>query len=231
MKRRVRPCYFLYFLVGILLEVLTVVENRVKGEESWRSSVLTDSNWVRPLRQWNLSAEDSCQLNNTTIYDLCEITARVPGDLLTDLMRAGLIQDPYFNRNWLTQRHVWMGSPRNPDDRQRRRTWIYSTQFNLPDHLNDNYLLVAESIKMGARVELNGVLLGTATNQFRRYIFNLTPEALLRGLSLSNGQRRHDLKIVFDPDISTDGRFMACSGGWDWAPYVECTSCQRVLLC
>ena len=29
----------------------------------------------------------------------------------------------------------------------------------------------------------------------------------------------HSLSITFDPTIATGGRFMACSGGWDWAPY------------
>ena len=32
-------------------------------------------------------------------------------------------------------------------------------------------------------------------------------------------QHGNTLEIVFDRSISTHGRFMACSGGWDWAPY------------
>ena len=28
-----------------------------------------------------------------------------------------------------------------------------------------------------------------------------------------------NIEISFDPNIDTEGRFMACSGGWDWAPY------------
>eukprot|EP01079_Euglenida_sp_SAG-EU17-18_P009525 gene9525-250_t len=65
-------------------------------------------------------------------------------------------------------------------------------------------------IKMGAVVSLNGADLGTATNQFLRYAFHLDT-AQLRQTNL--------LRVRFPLGLSTGGRFMACSGGWDWAPY------------
>ena len=27
------------------------------------------------------------------------------------------------------------------------------------------------------------------------------------------------MTVTFDATISTEGRYMDCSGGWDWAPY------------
>ena len=39
-----------------------------------------------------------------------------------------------------------------------------------------------------------------------------------RTIQMQNKNNIH-LEISFDPEIDTNGRFMACSGGWDWAPY------------
>ena len=190
--------------------------------QAWLS-VLPDSDLVVDLTLWNVSSSDDWDMTTGTGFQ--NLSAKVPGDLLTDLLHAGVIQDPYFNRDFLTQSHVWMGPRRHDKDQERTRTWTYSTQFTIPDATNATYFLVAESIKMGARVQLNGVVVGLASNQFRRYLFHLTAEALLRGALQPGGNRRHELEIVFDPSISTNGRFMACSGGWDWAPYVRSTNC------
>ena len=189
------------------------------GEVHTGPSVVADSDLKVKLTRWSVFSRDDW--NKTAGLGVKNLSATVPGDLLTDLLRAGVIQDPYFNRNFLTQSYVWMGPRRHDNDRERTRTWIYSTHFTITDATDVTYVLVAESIKMGARVTLNGVLVGTATNQFRRYLFHLTRKALLRGALDSNGSRQHELVIVFDPSISTNGRYMACSGGWDWAPYVR----------
>lgn len=53
-----------------------------------------------------------------------------------------------------------------------------------------------------------------ATDQFLRYSFELTAAALRRA---DGGASR--LAVTFDPAIGVDGRFTACTGGWDWAPY------------
>ena len=79
-----------------------------------------------------------------------------------------------------------------------------------------------DGVKMGAAVSLNGHALttpidapeGNITDQFLRYAF---PVAKL--LRASNR-----LEVVFDMSIGTDARFMACSGGWDWAPYSDLRS-------
>eukprot|EP01088_Endostelium_zonatum_P001319 TRINITY_DN11638_c0_g1_i1.p1 TRINITY_DN11638_c0_g1~~TRINITY_DN11638_c0_g1_i1.p1 ORF type:complete len:932 (+),score=184.72 TRINITY_DN11638_c0_g1_i1:367-2796(+) len=67
---------------------------------------------------------------------------------------------------------------------------------------------------MGATVTLNGHSLGTLTDQFMRYQFDVT--SILSRTS-------NVLQVVFPKNygIPTQGRFMACSGGWDWAPYSQ----------
>jgi hypothetical protein len=94
---------------------------------------------------------------------------------------------------------------------------------------------MVEGIKMGATVSLNGVSLApqNITDQFLRYILPLPRHALERGESVTSRSsskghsgttdiklQQHTLTVTLDPAIATNGRFMACSGGWDyWAPY------------
>jgi hypothetical protein len=135
------------------------------------------------------------------------IPAVVPGDLITDLQRSGLVSDPFFELNFLNS-SVW-----------HLRSWSYRTTFELrrtapPFPRGSALTLILEGVKMGAVVVVNGVELGNATNQFLRYEIPL-PEDIVR----------HDapnvLQLRFVRGMELDGRFMGCSGGWDWAPRTE----------
>ena len=162
------------------------------------------------------------------------IPASVPGDLLTDLQRAGLIGDPLAELNFLNESAAWTAN-----------TWTYRTSFSVSaadaggasgaaaaaggDDDDDAYLLVFDGVKMGAEVRVNGVLLGTAVDQFLRYSFALNSSVLGLGRRRRGGgggggggtttQQQHELELTFDPGIACGGRWMACTGGWDWAPY------------
>jgi hypothetical protein len=222
------------------------------------------SQWMIPLygnHTWTLDSTDG-------IYQ--SLNAKVPGDILSDLHRNNLISYPFFDNQFLSQRHVWMGplplqahlhpsyclqtfssaietEYEIPSLEQRTRTWVYSTEFYIDSvtslsnvhvsplrHLNpftiskrtQSYALVVESIKMGASIHINGIHIGNITNQFLRYIFPISDSNL-------HFNSTNYMTITFDPQIDTHGRFMACSGGWDWAPYskaaeVSCSS-RRVL--
>ena len=85
--------------------------------------------------------------------------------------------------------------------------WHYSKTFSYPLPTADDVVLVFDGIKMGASVSLNGVSLGVVTDQFVRTNFTVT-----HLLSDSN-----TLSVRFNE--SAHGRWMACSGGWDWGPY------------
>ena len=79
------------------------------------------------------------------------IGATVPGDLLSDLERAGTIGDPLYELNFKdkAQQSLWM------------QDWAYTRSFSLEGSAA-GALLVFDSIKMGARVYVDGTLLGTA---------------------------------------------------------------------
>ena len=144
------------------------------------------------------------QSTNDDDYGPLEIPATVPGDLISDLVEANLLEEPYFETNFQRNTSLWSG-----------RVWNYTTTFSLDDASFDadaeEILLIFDGIKMGANVFVNGVQLGTATDQFLRYSFPLVASGILD--SDFNLRKRHTVTVSFDPEITTDGRFMACSGG------------------
>jgi beta-mannosidase len=134
------------------------------------------------------------------------------GDLITDLHRAGVIPDPYLDLTWMERSSLWAN-----------RSWTFSTNFSVSSTGGDvaagsSLLLVFDGVKMGATVRVNGHVVGFIRDQFLRYTFNVAqalPGLLQRGRGAVN---QLDVTIGAG-DVAEDGRFMACSGGWDWAPY------------
>ena len=129
------------------------------------------------------------------------IPATVPGDLLTDLHAANLIGDPLLDTNFLNA-SLW------DDD----YWWTFVANFTTPP--DGEHRLVFDGIKMAARISVDGQVLGTVHNQFRRFVF-----------PVSGNSTAHHVEVAFDPTLVMAGnRYMACSGGWDWAPYTQTCS-------
>ena len=191
----------------------------------WQT-VVPDTGIVVPLTgssapPWQLFSDDG-------LYKVEK--PRLPSDILTNLLDGGIIGDPYYDRNFLTERYVWMGDHAKDDQihTNRTRTWVYTTTSELPELSEESEMswkLIVEGIKMGAHIALNGVHLGTVNNQFLRYEFDVSAQHLAKGSILrgttGSSKQAHLLSVTFDPSIEVDGRFTACSGGWDWAPYTR----------
>ena len=131
------------------------------------------------------------------------VVGTVPGDIITDLQRAGHVPDPYFNATWQEPSFISAWS---------NGTWTYTKTFATPGGGGSvRALLVFDSIRMGAMVKLNGVHLGNCTNEFLRYVFPVT----LRG----SGAGDNVLSVTFGAElrIPTGGRFSFASM-IDWAP-------------
>jgi hypothetical protein len=134
------------------------------------------------------------------------IKGEVPGDLLTDLQLAGKIGDPLFELVFKNAT-LWDSN-----------AWVYSTTFSVAEHATTaaagaTTVLVFDGIKMGATVKVNGEVVGIAADQFLRYTFAIKP-ALLR-----SGVGANTVEVVFDKSVSCGGRWMACTGGWDWVRF------------
>lgn len=70
--------------------------------------------------------------------------------------------------------------------------------------------MVFDGIKMGAEIFLNGQSLGVVADQFLRYNFSV------QNLLVTSGNNTLQVTFPAHYAIDTAGRFMACTGGWDW---------------
>lgn len=165
---------------------------------------------------WTVTAASS----TTSSSQKTKHRSTVPGDLLTDLERAGVIGDPLYETNFKST--VWDAT-----------NWTVATTFTVDDDLlpqedavtdakeskSNQIELVFDGVKMGAWVHLDGVYLGTVQDQFLRYRYDVTSL-----LSATASRKEHTLTLTFAPSnhsINTEARWMACSGAWDWAPYTS----------
>lgn len=133
-----------------------------------------------------------------------DIRGTVPGDLVTDLQVAGLARDPLYELNWIEDAHLWANN-----------AWTYKKTFTVSAAevaslaTGGDFLIVFDGAKMSSSVYVNGVSVGNTTNQYLRYSLSIKD-------SLKVGENL--LSVTFDPIVqTTEGRWMACTGGWDWA--------------
>lgn len=84
--------------------------------------------------------------------------ASVPGDVYTDLHRAGEIDDPFFGRNF--HKAKWV----------QELEWWYVNKFNVPPHLEgQRFHLHFEGVDYSFEAWLNGQPLGEHTGMFSSY--------------------------------------------------------------
>lgn len=165
---------------------------------------------------WQLSA-----LTTEGVPDAARgpLPASVPGCVHTDLMAAGVLEDPYYDRNELQS--PWIG----------RNDWRYTCRFPVTADMlaHERLTLVCEGLDTVAEVFVNGQHVGSAENMHVGYRFEV--KACLR-------EGENDLTLTFrSPYAYAEGmrarlgdrpaayaepfafiRKMACNFGWDWGP-------------
>ncbi len=150
--------------------------------------------------------------------ELTDVPATVPGCVHTDLLTAGLIEDPYQDDN--ETRLGWIG----------RRDWTYATTFTWHPQGHDRVDLVCDGLDTIATVIVNGVEVGRTANMHRTYRFDVadrlragentlrvvftSPYAYAEALRARLGARPGP----YDDEPFAFIRKMACNFGWDWGP-------------
>lgn len=149
------------------------------------------------------------------------VPAEVPGSTHVDLLRAGLIPDPYLDRNEAALEWMW------------RCSWRYASEFAAtPATEGERVDLVFDGLDTVATVRLNGTEIAHTKNMHRSYRFDV--RALIEGganslevdfasaLEYATGVQD---EIGFRPSPYPHPyhavRKMACSFGWDWGPDLQ----------
>ena len=145
------------------------------------------------------------------------VPATVPGCVHTDLLAAGIIDDPYLDDNELRQR--WIG----------RTDWVYRTTFGCTPDGHDRVDLVCAGLDTVATLVVNGETVHRSANMHRGYRIDVT--GLLR-TGDNTLQVRFEAPYTYAeahrdalgerPGPYTEPfqfiRKMACNFGWDWGP-------------
>ncbi|KGM13266.1 beta-mannosidase [Cellulomonas bogoriensis 69B4 = DSM 16987] len=155
------------------------------------------------------------------------VPAQVPGSAHTDLLAAGLIPDPYVDRN--EEELVWA----------HRTTWRYATDLHVEPPADDERVdLVMRGLDTVATVAIDGHEVLRTVNQHRSHRVDVRDrlasgaarlevtfasalehaEAVEREL----GRREHVYPHPFNMV-----RKMACSFGWDWGPDLQTAGMWR----
>lgn len=156
--------------------------------------------------------------------------ATVPGCVHTDLLAAGVIDDPYLGQNELETQ--WIG----------RADWRYSTTFAVTAEMLDaeHLTLVCEGLDTVAEIALNGVRVAKTENMHVGYRFELKDGVREGENSLeisfrspyayaeAHRERLGELPNAY-PEPFNFIRKMACNFGWDWGPTLVTAGVWREL--
>lgn len=157
--------------------------------------------------------------NDSRRYD-----AHVPGCIHTDLVRNGVIDDPYFRDN---EKHLmWIGE----------HDWVYEKSFSIPENMEscEEFFLCFDGLDTLAEIFLNGEALGKTDNQFRSWRFPVkhhlkkgeenTVRIVFHETHTYNKKAQNEryLRAVGDNQHRLAGssriRKSQCNYGWDWGP-------------
>ena len=154
------------------------------------------------------------------------IKASVPGCVHTDLMSAGLIDDPFYGRN--EKSIQWVGE----------KDWEYRKTFTVTetDLLVSNMWVVLEGVDTYADISVNGLPVGTTDNMFRTWRFDISDKLKVGDNQLTirfESVFRHDMPRYLDAPyrlmawpnndqsdiwLSLYARKAGYHYGWDWGP-------------
>ncbi len=151
---------------------------------------LDDKNWYMKQMNPNQGVSEGIHLLPAE-RDLCFTgwnEATVPGDVYSDLQRAGVIDDPYYGRNLV--RLSWV----------QYCEWWYICRFNAPsDCKNLDVQLLLEGVVYSCEVWLNGNHLGKHEGMFSPIAFDVS-RYLNSDISLDNSSECDNyLAIKIDP--------------------------------
>ncbi len=164
------------------------------------------------------------------------LPARVPGDVMADLLRAKRIPDPFYRENELEVQ--WVGES----------NWVYERDFKVSATLlkEERVLLQCDGLDTFATVQINGATVAKTDNMHRTYEWDVkrwlrvgVNRIRIAFTSVSPytreryRQRPFRTRITESHEAAYPGwvRKQACNFGWDWGPIlVSCGIWRSIRL-
>ncbi len=145
-----------------------------------------------------------------------EYVATVPGDIHSDLVKAGVIPDPYYSDN--ANVCSWVAE----------QDWIYEKEFNVTENMLKNKIcIVFNGIDTYSEILVNGKPVGNTENMFIRYSFEVN-DLIVKGKNTLTVRLKSIKEAAKQfPEEGYFGCFNVqrifirkaqCHFSWDWAP-------------
>jgi beta-mannosidase len=139
------------------------IYNIERGRERKMELSLADKIWdLKGYWPWVPVKGNSMEIGNELLGVTDWISATVPGGVHQDLFRAGLIEDPYKDRNSLHCEWV------------ENRWWAYRSVFEKPNMNGERIELVCKGLDYEAIVFMNGTKLGEHKGMYHPAVFDVT---------------------------------------------------------
>ncbi len=163
------------------------------------------------------------------------ISGRVPGDAMTDLVKQGIVPDPYYRDN--EKLAQWVAE----------KDWVYTRSFKVPVSLlkEDRVMLQCDGIDTLATISINGRKLATTDNMFRSYEWdvkamlkngeNVIKVLLKSPMKYTRRMRANEKVFRFRATAGEEQanayaayiRKQPCNFGWDWGPMLPTSGIWR----
>jgi len=151
------------------------------------------------------------------------VVGSVPGDVVTDLVRAKVLPDPYYREN--EDCAQWVGES----------TWSYTRDFNVSAVLlkEDRVMLKCEGLDTLAKLQINGRTVGASDNMHRtyewdvkRYLKTGRNQICVTFAAVNPYTRKQYAGNTYKARVweghktayPASVRKEACNFGWDWGP-------------
>ncbi len=131
------------------------------------------------------------KLPSEDIETLVWNNAKVPGDVYTDLWKAGVIEDPYFGRNSVKAQWV------------QQYEWWYALQFSVKEDITSQVVdIVFEGVDYSCEVWLNGHYLGSHEGVFSKFSFNVNEYLRISKHDFLKGRNMLMVKLNPPPQVN-----------------------------
>ncbi|OHX68173.1 beta-mannosidase [Flammeovirga pacifica] len=184
-------------LIGVLFSIIGFAQPNTTTPHNENEQAIRSFNGYRWKMKMMLPGEGVKEglhkIPPEDIETLVWNNAKIPGDVYTDLWKAGAIEDPYFGRNSVKAQWV------------QHYEWWYAYQFNVTEDISDQVVdIVFEGVDYSCEVWLNGHYLGKHEGAFSSFKFNVNEYLRIHKYDFLKGRNMLVVKLAPPPKVNAN---------------------------